>query len=147
MVKDTITFTHAQIAADRGHHHVSLILSNAHRAQNSCWKGKSWIKKIGDIGYAPILFCLVFVSTLIFIKSILFGHCCCWALGMDNCYAFNRVFIVGLWGWTIVTTNLIVLVNVDYCFVHNFSSKDPGYVNMSGGIKNNIDAEVCFISD
>nr|GEY38313.1 probable protein S-acyltransferase 23 [Tanacetum cinerariifolium] len=40
MVKDTAGFTPAQIAADRGHRHISLILSNALRAHNSCWKEK-----------------------------------------------------------------------------------------------------------
>ncbi|CAI9294455.1 unnamed protein product [Lactuca saligna] len=124
-VKDSAGFTPAQIAADRGHRHVSLILSNALRAQNSCWKDKPWIKKIGDIGYAPILFCLVFVSTLIFINSILFA---------SNLVKVTAV--VGLWGWTAVSLSIASLLMFIRC-----SSKDPGYVNMSGGIKNNADAE------
>ncbi|CAH1412609.1 unnamed protein product [Lactuca virosa] len=50
--------------------------------------------------------------------------------------------VVGLWGWTTVTLSIASLLMVIRC-----SSKDPGYVNMSGGIKNNVDAEVCFLSD
>nr|KAJ0188247.1 hypothetical protein LSAT_V11C900504490 [Lactuca sativa] len=130
MVKDSAGFTPAQIAADRGHHHVSLILSNAHRAQNSCWKDKSWIKKIRDIFSALILLSLVFVSTLIFINSVLFA---------SNLVKVTTV--VGLWGWTTVTLSIAYLLMVIRC-----SSKDSGYVNMSGGIKNNADAEGPFLT-
>nr|GEW26114.1 ribonuclease H-like domain-containing protein [Tanacetum cinerariifolium] len=41
MVKDNVGFTPAKIAADKGHQHISLILSNALRAHNSCWKDKA----------------------------------------------------------------------------------------------------------
>ncbi|KAI3524263.1 hypothetical protein L1887_02916 [Cichorium endivia] len=94
--------------------------SNAHRAQNKCWKNKPWINKIGEIGYAPILFCLIFVSTIIFINSVLLVTA-----------------VVGLWGWTAVSLSIASLLMFFRC-----SSKDPGYVNMSGGIKNNADVEI-----
>ncbi|CAH1428793.1 unnamed protein product [Lactuca virosa] len=89
----SVGFTPAQIAADRGHRPVSLILSNAHRAQNA--------------------------SNLV-----------------------KVTVVVGLWGWTVVTLSIASLLMFIRC-----SSKDPGYVNMSGGIKNNVDADVCFLSD
>nr|KAJ0191369.1 hypothetical protein LSAT_V11C800438520 [Lactuca sativa] len=129
MVKDSAGFTPAQIAAHRGHHHVSLILSNAHRAQNSCWKDKSWIKKIRDIFYALILLSLVFVGTLIFINFVLFA---------SNLVKVTAV--VRLWGWTVVILSIAYLLMVIRC-----SSKDSGYVNMSGGIKNNVDAKDFFV--
>ncbi|GJW17375.1 probable protein S-acyltransferase 23 [Tanacetum coccineum] len=124
MVKDTAGFTPAQIAADRGHRHISLILSNALRAHNSCWKEKGWMKKVGDIGYAPILFCIVFVSTIIFINSVLFA---------SNLLKVTAV--VGLWGWTAVSFSVASLMMFVRC-----SSKDPGYV-MSKGIGNNAEVE------
>ncbi|KAI7732839.1 hypothetical protein M8C21_022167 [Ambrosia artemisiifolia] len=125
LVKDSAGFTPAQIAADRGHHHVSLILSNALRGHNSCWKDKGWIKKVGDIGYAPILFCIVFVCTIVFINSVLFA---------SNLLKVTAV--VGLWGWTAVSLSVASLLMFIRC-----SSKDPGYVKTSGGIRNNADAE------
>nr|GEX52792.1 mannosyl-oligosaccharide 1,2-alpha-mannosidase MNS1-like [Tanacetum cinerariifolium] len=38
----------AQIAADKGHHHISLILYNALRAHNSCWKDKVELRELGS---------------------------------------------------------------------------------------------------
>ncbi|XP_076934199.1 putative protein S-acyltransferase 23 [Bidens hawaiensis] len=125
MVKDNAGFTPAQIAADRGHRHISLILSNALRGHNSCWKDKGWINKVWDIGYAPVLFCIVFVCTIIFINSILFA---------SNLVKVTAV--VGLWGWTAVSLSIASLLMFVRC-----SSKDPGYVKTSGGINNNADAE------
>ncbi|XP_071697139.1 probable protein S-acyltransferase 23 isoform X2 [Rutidosis leptorrhynchoides] len=72
-VKDSAGFTPSQIAADRGHHHVSLILVTA---------------------------------------------------------------VVGLWGWTAVSLSVASLLMFIRC-----SSKDPGYVKTSGGIKDNVVAE------
>ncbi|KAK9053429.1 hypothetical protein SSX86_030063 [Deinandra increscens subsp. villosa] len=125
MVKDGAGFTPAQIAADRGHHHVSLILSNALRGHNNCWKDKGWINRVRDIGYAPILFSIVFVCTIIFINSVLF------ASNLPKITA-----IVGLWGWTAVSFSVTSLLMFIRC-----SSKDPGYVKTSGEIRNNVDAE------
>ncbi|KAM0073006.1 putative protein S-acyltransferase [Helianthus debilis subsp. tardiflorus] len=125
LVKDSAGFTPAQIAADRGHHHVSLILSNALRGHNSCWKDKGWMNKVGDIGYGPILFCIVFVCTIIFVNSVLFA---------SNLVKVTAV--VGLWGWTAVSLSASSLLMFIRC-----SSKDPGYVKTSGGIRNNADAE------
>ncbi|KAI3504148.1 hypothetical protein L1887_32693 [Cichorium endivia] len=44
--------------------------------------------------------------------------------------------VVGLWGWTAVFLSIASLLMFIRC-----SSKDSGYVNMSGGIKNNADVE------
>ncbi|XP_071697138.1 probable protein S-acyltransferase 23 isoform X1 [Rutidosis leptorrhynchoides] len=124
-VKDSAGFTPSQIAADRGHHHVSLILSNAYRAHKNCWKDKGLVNRVSEIGYAPILFCIVFFSTILFINSILFAS------------NFVKVTaVVGLWGWTAVSLSVASLLMFIRC-----SSKDPGYVKTSGGIKDNVVAE------
>ncbi|KAI3786261.1 hypothetical protein L1987_39822 [Smallanthus sonchifolius] len=122
MVKDSAGFTPAQIAADRGHHH-----SNALRGHDNCWKDKGWISRVRDIGYAPFLFCIVFVCTIVFINSVLFA---------SNLLKVTAV--VGLWGWTAVSLSVASLLMFVRC-----SSKDPGYVKTSGGIRNNADAELC----
>nr|XP_043623013.1 probable protein S-acyltransferase 23 [Erigeron canadensis] len=129
-VKDSAGLTPAQIAADRGHRHVSLILSNAHRAHNKCWKDNVWINRVREIGYAPILFCIVFVSTIIFINSVLF------ASNLPKVTA-----VVGLWGWTGVSFSVASLLMFVRC-----SSKDPGYVKTSGGIKNNAGVEAPLLA-
>ncbi|KAJ9561226.1 hypothetical protein OSB04_006386 [Centaurea solstitialis] len=119
-MKDSAGFTPAQIAADRGHHHVASILSNASRARNNCWKDKVCMNKVWDAGYAPILFCVVFISTIIFINSVLYA---------SNLLKVTAV--VGLWGWTAVSLSVASLFMFVRC-----SSKDPGYVKMPQGIKN-----------
>ncbi|XP_024966967.1 probable protein S-acyltransferase 23 isoform X1 [Cynara cardunculus var. scolymus] len=124
-VKDSAGFTPSQIAADRGHHHVASILSNANRARNNCWKDKACINRVGNIGYAPILFCIVFISMIVFINSVLFA---------SNLLKVTAV--VGLWGWTAVSLSVASLLMFVRC-----SSKDPGYVKTSGGIRNGADAE------
>lgn len=124
-VKDNTGLTPVQIAYDRGQQHVALVLSNAQRAHRKSWKDMVCIGQIGDIGYAPILFCIIFFSTLIFINSILLA---------PNLAKVTAV--VGLWGWTAVSLSFGSLLMFLHC-----SRKDPGYVKTSRGIGNHADAE------
>ncbi|KAM7479065.1 hypothetical protein LguiA_027278 [Lonicera macranthoides] len=124
MVKDNAGFTPVQIASDKGHRHVAFFLSNSQRA-NKCGKDKACTGRVGDVGYAPILFGIIVITTFIFIISI---------LNAPNLAKVTAV--VGLWGWIAVSLSFGSLVMFFQC-----SSKDPGFIKTSGEIGNHADAE------
>uniref|UniRef100_A0A5B7C7M9 S-acyltransferase n=1 Tax=Davidia involucrata TaxID=16924 RepID=A0A5B7C7M9_DAVIN len=127
MVKDNAGFTPVQLASDKGHRHVAFFLSNAQRAhaRSKHWEGKVCIGKVGDIGYAPILFCIILSNLILFINSIIFA---------PNLTKITAV--AGLWGWTAVSLAVGCLMMLYRC-----SSKDPGYIKTSGALPNHTDAE------
>ncbi|KAA8545705.1 hypothetical protein F0562_020844 [Nyssa sinensis] len=127
MVKDNAGFTPVQLASDKGHRHVAFFLSNAQRAhaRSKRWEGKVCFGKIGDIGYAPILFCIMLGNIILFINSILLA---------PNLTKVTAV--VGLWGWIAVSLALGSLMMLYHC-----SRKDPGYIKTSGDLPNHTDAE------
>ncbi|XP_072973696.1 probable protein S-acyltransferase 23 [Typha angustifolia] len=115
MVKDNNGLTPAQLASDKGHRHVSYILSNATKES---WEDKYCAGRIGKIGYAWVLFSLMIVLTVLFISSILFAP------------NFSRITaFVGLWGWTGVSLAFGSLLMLYRC-----SSKDPGYIQSNTGV-------------
>ncbi|XP_047315169.1 probable protein S-acyltransferase 23 [Impatiens glandulifera] len=115
MVKDNAGVTPAQLASDKGHQHVALFLSNAQRAYAKSREEKGLIGRLSGIGYAPILFSIVCISTILFINSVMFA---------PNLPKITAV--LGLWGWTAVSSALAALV-----MFHRCSSKDPGYISKS----------------
>ncbi|KAI8026358.1 putative protein S-acyltransferase 23 [Camellia lanceoleosa] len=124
-VKDNAGFTPVQLASDKGHRHIALFLSNAQNALSKRWVDKVCIGRLRDIGYAHILFCLIFINTILFINSVLF------APDLPKVTA-----ILGLWGWTAVSVVIAALMMFYRC-----SSKDPGYIKTSGGKGGHTDAE------
>ncbi|GFP86830.1 probable protein s-acyltransferase 23 [Phtheirospermum japonicum] len=116
-LKDKAGKTPIELASDKGHRHIALFLSNALRSQSKRWNNKICAARGGEVGYAPILFSLVVISTILFISCVLFA---------PNLTKVTAT--VGLWGWTAVSLALGSLV----MFVR-LSSKDPGYVKTRTG--------------
>lgn len=111
-IKDNAGLTPAELASDKGHPQIALILSNAQQSQRKQWKDKVCPANMGCKGYAPILFSVVVVNIILFISSILF------APGLTKVTA-----VVALWGWTAVSLAVAALLMLVRC-----SSKDPGYI-------------------
>ncbi|XAR52983.1 Protein S-acyltransferase [Bertholletia excelsa] len=124
-VKDNAGKTPVQLAFDRGHRHVASFLSNIQHSQSKHWKDRVCIGRLGDIGYAPILFCVVCINIILFINSVLF------ASDIPKVTA-----AIGLWGWTSVSLAVAALM-----MFYQVSSKDPGYMKTSGTIGSHADGE------
>ncbi|KAG5625329.1 hypothetical protein H5410_010547 [Solanum commersonii] len=127
-VKDNAGLTPAELASDKGHLQIALILvgvnenvelylqlrngggnassgqSNAQRSQRKQWKDKICPAKMGHKGYAPILFSVVVVNVILFISSVLF------APGLTKVTA-----VVALWGWTAVSLAVAALLVLVRC--------------------------------
>ncbi|XP_075511189.1 putative protein S-acyltransferase 23 [Primulina tabacum] len=112
MVKDKAGNTPLDLASDKGHRHIAVFLSNARSALSKRWKDRVCSGKGGEVGYAPVLFSAIVVSTILFITSVLF------APNLTKVTAF-----VALWGWTGVSLAVGSLFMFARC-----SSKDPGYL-------------------
>ncbi|CAI9104174.1 OLC1v1002800C1 [Oldenlandia corymbosa var. corymbosa] len=123
LIKDKAGFTPIQLAFDKGQRHIGLSLSKAQRARNKGWKNRLFPWKDGDVGFAPILFSLIFFNVILFINSVIF------ASNMTRITA-----VVGLWGWTGVSLGFVSLVMFVRC-----SSKDPGFIKV--GMDSHSDAE------
>lgn len=130
MVKDNAGFNPVQLASDKGHRHVAFFLSNALRAHNKRWGDKFCGGKMGDIGYAPVLLCIIIVLPVLFINSVLTA---------PNLTKVTAV--VGLWGWTAVSLAFCSLMMFYRC-----SSKDPGYIKRSASLGNHTDTEDPLLS-
>ncbi|XVE94066.1 hypothetical protein REPUB_Repub01dG0248400 [Reevesia pubescens] len=115
MLKDKAGFTPVQIASDKGHRQIALFLSKADRANSKRLVDKFCSWKMGEVGYAPILLCIMIVLIILFINSVLA------APGLSKVTA-----IVGLWGWIGVSLGIGSLIMFYRC-----SSKDPGYIKKS----------------
>ncbi|XP_052192027.1 probable protein S-acyltransferase 23 isoform X2 [Diospyros lotus] len=116
-VMDDTGFTPVQLAFDKGHRHIGLLLANARHGGSTSWGGKICLGKKGDMGYAPILFCAICISIILFINSVFF------APGLQKVTA-----LVGLWGWITLSLAVAALIMFYRC-----SSKDPGYIKTSKG--------------
>uniref|UniRef100_A0A2N9IXK0 Uncharacterized protein n=1 Tax=Fagus sylvatica TaxID=28930 RepID=A0A2N9IXK0_FAGSY len=104
MVKDNAGFTPVQLASDKGHRHVALFLSNAQRAHSNHWGDKVCSGKMTDIGYAPILLCVIIILIVLFINSV---------LAAPNLTKVTAV--VGLWGWSAVSLAVATLIMFYKC--------------------------------
>ncbi|KAJ7968360.1 S-acyltransferase [Quillaja saponaria] len=125
MVKDKAGFTPVQVASDKGHRHVALFLSHAQRAQGNRWLEKVCGGKMADIGYAPILLCIIVFLMILFANSV---------LAAPNLPKVTAV--VGLWGWIALSLAVGALIMFYRC-----SSKDPGYIKRPGEMSNHVDSE------
>ncbi|GER42111.1 S-acyltransferase [Striga asiatica] len=94
-----------------------LMQSNALRAQSKRWNHRMFSAHGREVGYAPILFSLVVINTILFISCALLAPTLA-----------KVTAIVGLWGWTAVSLSVGSLVMFVRC-----SSKDPGYINTVKG--------------
>ncbi|XWS62512.1 hypothetical protein CRYUN_Cryun06bG0017500 [Craigia yunnanensis] len=112
VLKDKAGFTPFQIASDKGHRQIAVFLSNADRANSKRLVDKFRSGKMGEVGYAPILFCVIIVLIILFINSVLA------APSLSQVTA-----IVGLWGWITVSLGIGSSIMFYRC-----SSKDPGYI-------------------
>ncbi|GAV65114.1 Ank domain-containing protein/zf-DHHC domain-containing protein/Ank_2 domain-containing protein, partial [Cephalotus follicularis] len=125
MVKDKAGFSPVQLAYDKGHRHLALFLSHAQRAHSNHWRDKICSGKMGDVGYAPILFSVIIILMVLFINSV---------LAAPNLTKVTAV--VGLWGWTAVSLAVGSLIMFYRC-----SSKDPGYIKRPGDLGDHTDTE------
>ncbi|XP_070662813.1 probable protein S-acyltransferase 23 isoform X2 [Malus domestica] len=126
MVKDNTGFTPVQIASDKGHQRVALFLANQQRAHRKCWRDKFCIGKMADIGYAPVLLCIIVFQTVLFMNSV---------LAAPNLTKVTAA--VGLWGWAAISLAVGSLIMFYRC-----SSKDPGYIKRAGDFSNPINTEI-----
>ncbi|CAN6687312.1 unnamed protein product [Malus baccata var. baccata] len=124
-VKDNAGFTPVQIASDKGHQCVALFLANQQRAHRNCWRDKFCIGKMADIGYAPVLLCIIVFQTVLFMNSV---------LAAPNLTKVTAA--VGLWGWAAISLAVGSLIMFYRC-----SSKDPGYIKRAGDFSNPINTE------
>ncbi|XP_061336393.1 probable protein S-acyltransferase 23 isoform X2 [Gastrolobium bilobum] len=112
MVKDNAGFTPVQLAYDKGHRHVAPFLSNQLRSHSNYWRGKLCSGMVTDIGYAPILFCIIVFLMILFINSVVAAPS-----------LIKITAVVGLWAWTALSLAVGALIMFYRC-----SSKDPGYI-------------------
>ncbi|XP_014509577.1 probable protein S-acyltransferase 23 isoform X2 [Vigna radiata var. radiata] len=125
MVKDNAGHTPVQLAYDKGHRHVAPFLSNQQRAHSNNWKGKVCRGVVTDIGYAPILLCIMIFLLILFINSVIAAP----NLGKITATA-------GLWAWTALSLEAAALIMFYRC-----SSKDPGYIKRLGDLGTQSDTE------
>ncbi|XP_037491082.1 probable protein S-acyltransferase 23 isoform X1 [Jatropha curcas] len=123
-VKDKAGLTPVEIASDKGHRHVALFLSNAQQKQNKRWFDKIGLGKIGDTGYAPILFSIVIALMFLFINSV---------LSAPNLPKVTAV--VGLWGFTALSLAVVSLIMFYRC------SRDPGFIKRLEDLGKDADIE------
>ncbi|ESW31181.1 hypothetical protein PHAVU_002G216500 [Phaseolus vulgaris] len=124
-VKDNAGHTPVQLAYDKGHRHVAPFLSNQQRARSNFWKGKLCSGVVTDIGYAPILLCIMIFLMILFINSVIVAP----NLGKITAFA-------GLWAWTALSLEAAALIMFYRC-----SSKDPGYIKRLGDLGTQSDTE------
>ncbi|PON39771.1 Transmembrane protein [Parasponia andersonii] len=124
-VKDNAGFTPVQLASDKGHRNIALLLSNAQKANSKRWREKFCCGKILANGYAPILLCIIVGPLILFMNSVLA------APNMTKVTA-----VVGLWGWTAVSLAVGSLIMLYRC-----SSKDPGYIKRPGDLGSTVNTE------
>lgn len=104
MVKDNAGHTPVQLAHDKGHRHIAPFLSNQQRAHSNYWRGKLCRGMVTDIGYAPILLCIIIFLTILFINSV---------VAAPNLKKITA--IVGLWSWTALSSSVAALIMFYRC--------------------------------
>ncbi|CAJ1936198.1 unnamed protein product [Sphenostylis stenocarpa] len=104
MVKDNAGHTPVQLAYDKGHRHVAPFLSNQQRAHSNYWKGKLCSGVVTDIGYAPILLCVMIILMILFINSV---------IAAPNLGKITA--IAGLWAWTALSLEVAALIMFYRC--------------------------------
>ncbi|KAE8726001.1 putative protein S-acyltransferase 23 [Hibiscus syriacus] len=112
-------------AALRGNVEACVVLSKADRSNSKRLVDRIRSGKMGEVGYAPILFCIVIVLIILFINSVL------------STSSLPKVTAtIGLWGWIGVSLGIASLVMFYRC-----SSKDPGYLKKSRRLDGYEDTE------
>ncbi|CAI8618023.1 unnamed protein product [Vicia faba] len=125
MVKDNAGFTPVQLAYDKGHRHVAPFLSNQQQAHSSHWRGKLYCGMVTDIGYAPILLCIIVSLSILFINSV---------VAAPNLKKITAV--VGFWSWIALSSSVGSLIMFYRC-----SRRDPGYIKRPGDLGTLSDSE------
>ncbi|XP_039823477.1 probable protein S-acyltransferase 23 isoform X2 [Panicum virgatum] len=108
-LKDIGGLTPVQLAAEKGHRHLSNILSNATKVS---FEDKYFPGRSRKIGYAPFLFAYLVICLILFLNSIVFAP------------HFSRITATaGLWSWAAVS--LFFVSQVQF---YRVSRKNPGYI-------------------
>ncbi|KAG0530178.1 hypothetical protein BDA96_05G163000 [Sorghum bicolor] len=108
-LKDSGGLTPVQLAAEKGHRHLSNILSNATKVS---FEDKFFPGKSRKIGYAPFLFAYLVVCLILFLNSIVFAP------------NFSRITATaGLWSWAAIS-----LFFASQVMFYRVSRKNPGYI-------------------
>ncbi|KAK3118989.1 hypothetical protein QOZ80_9BG0711990 [Eleusine coracana subsp. coracana] len=108
-LKDSGGFTPVQLAADKGHRHLSYILSNATKLS---FEEKHCPGRSRKVGYAPILFGYLVICLILFLNSIVFAP------------NFSRITATaGLWSWAAISLFFAAQV-----MFYRVSRKNPGFI-------------------
>ncbi|PWZ38936.1 putative protein S-acyltransferase 23 [Zea mays] len=108
-LKDSGGLTPVQLAAEKGHRHLSNVLSNATKVS---FEDKFFPGKSRKIGYAPFLFAYLVICLILFLNSIVFAP------------NFSRITATaGLWSWAAVS-----LFFASQVMFYRVSRKNPGYI-------------------
>ncbi|XP_062182754.1 probable protein S-acyltransferase 23 isoform X3 [Phragmites australis] len=108
-LKDSGGYTPVQLSADKGHRHLSYILSNATKVS---FEDKYCSGRSSKIGYAPIMFGYLVVCLILFLNSIIFAP------------NFSRITAAtGLWSWAAISFFFASQV-----MFYRVSRKNPGYI-------------------
>ncbi|KAI4375920.1 hypothetical protein MLD38_013734 [Melastoma candidum] len=124
-IKDNKGVTPVDLAFDKGHRPVAIFLSNAQLATSDRWIDKIRAGIMGDVGFAPVLFCVVVLSIILFINSV---------VAAPNLPKVTAT--VGLWSWVAVSVAVGALVMFYRC-----SSKDPGFLKATSKSSSQGDTE------
>ncbi|KAJ3679152.1 hypothetical protein LUZ60_017163 [Juncus effusus] len=114
-VKDNTGFTPAQLAADKTHRQVAFFLDNARRVYERRCDGNPLIAKLGKLGLAPLLWCIIILLLFIYIHSVISGL-----------YILNFTALFGLYAWSGV-----FLATAGLYMFYKCSRKDPGFIKMN----------------
>ena len=71
LAADNTACTPAQLAADKGHRHVALFLSNARKVYEVRWDGKGRWGAVARMGLVPVLWLLHAAFLLLFIRAVI----------------------------------------------------------------------------
>nr|GLL20374.1 protein S-acyltransferase 24-like [Ipomoea trifida]GMC58583.1 protein S-acyltransferase 24 [Ipomoea batatas] len=115
VVTDHTGLTPAQLASDKNHRQVAFFLGNARKLFEKRCDGNSRLGKISKLGFAPILWCIIFLLLVTYIHSVIMAPTLPKLTAGGALFAWLGVFIA--------TSGLVMF--------YRCSSNDPGYIRMS----------------
>lgn len=115
VVTDNTGLTPAQLASDKNHKQVAFFLGNARRLLDKRWDGNSRLGQLSKLGLAPVLWCIIFLSLVIYVHSVIM---------VSNLPKLTTG--LGFLAWLGV-----LLATSGLFFFYRCSRKDPGYIRMN----------------
>ncbi|CAH9098660.1 unnamed protein product [Cuscuta europaea] len=115
VVMDHTGLTPAQLASDKNHRQVAFFLGNARKLFEKRCDGNHWLGKLAKLGFAPLLWCIIFLLIVTYIHSVIM------APGLPKLTAAGALFA---WLGVFISTSGLVMF-------YKCSSNDPGYIRVS----------------